>query len=213
MYPVIQHNIDNINTKLNNDSKSLVEIEKQNNILIDKYNIIQSRTQCFSSIKSGDKIGYDIDKRCFYIDTSSMFQQFSRWYNQQNREKTYYYMHDYIYDYISLTNQYINRIKYLNSNDINISQPLYNLYTTIIQHNSILRNTILHLIDIYSVERNELNKKLVADFQNLNELIIKNTIDLTQINHFLNRKSTASNNVDTDTDTDTNSNVNNDSNN
>jgi hypothetical protein len=57
---------------------------------------IRARAACFPDLRVGDKLGFDTDTGAFFINRNTMFQSLSRIYYAQNREKTYYYVKQFV---------------------------------------------------------------------------------------------------------------------
>lgn len=106
-------------------------------------------------ITVGDKLGYNIELDNFYIDKSSVFQSFNRWYYKQTREKTLYYLDKYINSNIELCSKIIAYIQ----NNI-ISKKKHQKYDKPLES---LNKLFVNLIHIVTVLRETYNADCSAE--------------------------------------------------
>lgn len=66
---------------------------------------IRARAACFADMAVGDKLGFDTDTGAFFVSRNTVFQSLSRIYYAQNREKTYYYVKQYVEEVVRFTQQ------------------------------------------------------------------------------------------------------------
>lgn len=94
--------------------KTFNYISPKNYLIYDfskKFDDFYSKIYKIRTICVGDKLGYDKVNNEFYIDCESILQGFNRWYNNQSKEKSFFYLSQYIKNLcicISKTITYIN---------------------------------------------------------------------------------------------------------
>ena len=143
---------------------------------------LKKTSLCFEYLQVGDKLSYNTETKEFYINHSSMLQSFSRWYNSQNREKTFYYFEKYIQDVIQFTLQCLG---YIETNIVNrkINNTYEDTCKQLITFLKFLSTTIQTIVITYKDSTIEENKQqLIIDYTKIKKNI--ETI-ITQVETFL----------------------------